>query len=216
MNPLKPADLHHLRAAEGWLELGNVVEAREELDQISTDRLDHPDVLEISWILFAKEQNWNACVKAAELLVQQAPERPGGWIHRSFALHELKRTEEALNNLNKARRIFSDEWVIPYNLACYLTQLGRIKEAARELHTALKINPRAVKHAAVNVRIWNPCANTSTNCAQSNGQNFAPAAIHCLINSTSISLTAGPLGGMGSAAPGVIARINGVVAGLPF
>ena len=150
MNPLRPADLHHLRAAEGWLELGNVVESREELDQISTNRLDHPDVLEISWMLFAKEQNWNACVKAAELLVQQAPERPGGWIHRSFALHELKRTEEAFINLHPVRRIFSDQWVIPYNLACYLTQLGRIKEAARELHTALKIDPRAVKRAAVN------------------------------------------------------------------
>ena len=38
MNPLRPVDLHHLRAAEGWLELGNVAEAREELDNISTNR----------------------------------------------------------------------------------------------------------------------------------------------------------------------------------
>jgi tetratricopeptide (TPR) repeat protein len=150
MNPLRPADLHHLRAAEGWLELGNPAEAREELDQISTNRLDHPDVLEVSWMLFAKEQNWNACVKAAELLVQQAPERLGGWIHRSFALHELKQTEEAFDHLSPVRGIFPDQWVIPYNLACYLTQLGRIKEAGRELHAALKIDPRAVKHAAAN------------------------------------------------------------------
>ena len=150
MNPLRTVDLHHLRAAEGWLELDNATEAREELDQVSTNRLDHPDVLEVSWMLFAKEKNWNACVKTAELLVQQAPERPGGWIHRSFALHELKRTEEAFVHLHPVRRIFSDQWVIPYNLACYLTQLGRIKEATRELHAALKIDPRAVKHAASN------------------------------------------------------------------
>jgi tetratricopeptide (TPR) repeat protein len=150
MNPLRPVDLHHLRAAEGWLELDNAGEAREELDQISTNRLDHPDVLEVSWMLFAKVQNWNACVKAAELLVQQAPERPGGWIHRSFALHELKRTGEAFDHLSPVRGIFPDQWVIPYNLACYLTQLGRIKEAGREFHAALKIDPRAVKHAAVN------------------------------------------------------------------
>ena len=150
MNPLRAADVHHLRAAEGWIELGNAAEAREELDQISTNRLDHPDVLEVSWMLFAKEQNWNACVKTAELLVQQAPERPGGWIHRSFALHELKQTEEAFDHLSPVRGIFPDQWVIPYNLACYLTQLGRIKEAGRELYTALKIDPRAVKHAAAN------------------------------------------------------------------
>jgi len=150
MNTLRAADVHHLRAAEGWIELENATEARGELDQISTNRLDHPDVLEVSWMLFAKEKNWNACVKTAELLVQQAPERPGGWIHRSFALHELKRTEEAFVHLHPVRRIFPDQWVIPYNLACYLTQLGRIKEATRELYAALKIDPRAVKHAASN------------------------------------------------------------------
>ncbi|SVE21558.1 uncharacterized protein METZ01_LOCUS474412, partial [marine metagenome] len=40
MNPLRTVDLHHLRAAEGWLELDNATEAREELDQVSTNRLD--------------------------------------------------------------------------------------------------------------------------------------------------------------------------------
>jgi|TARA_B100001971_G_scaffold209892_2_gene234294 tetratricopeptide (TPR) repeat protein len=148
MNPLKPADLHHLRAAEGWLELGNATEAREELDQISTNRLEHPDVLKMSWALFAKEHNWNACVKAAELLVQQAPEHLDGWIHRSFALHELNRTEEAYDQLSPVQNVFSGEWIIHYNLACYLAQLGRINDAARELHAALKIDPRTVKNAA--------------------------------------------------------------------
>ena len=147
-SPLKPSDLHHLRAAEGWLELGSPAEARSELTHISAKRLDHPDVLEVSWMLFAREKNWNACVKTAELLVQQAPERPGGWIHRSFALHELDRTEEAYSKLNSVRRVFSDQWIIPYNLACYLTQLDRIKEAARELHAAMQIDAGAVKTAA--------------------------------------------------------------------
>ena len=81
-------------------ELGSPDEARSELAHISAERLDHPDVLEVSWMLFAREKNWNACVKTADLLVQQAPERPGGWIHRSFALHELDRTEEAYSKLN--------------------------------------------------------------------------------------------------------------------
>jgi len=148
MSTLKPADQHHLRAAEGWLELGNPDEARAELEQIPDRWLNHPDVLEVSWLLLASEQNWPDCVKAADLLVQQAPERPGGWIHRSFALHELERTEEAFDSLYNVRGSFPDQWIIPYNLACYLAQMGRIREAAEELASALKVDSNAVKNAA--------------------------------------------------------------------
>lgn len=35
MNPLSPSDLHHLKAAEAWLELGNHIEANEELENIA-------------------------------------------------------------------------------------------------------------------------------------------------------------------------------------
>ena len=148
MSTLKPADRHHLRAAEGWLELSNPDEARAELEQIPARWLNHPDVLEISWLLLASEQNWPACVKAADLLVQHAPERPDGWIHRSFALHELERTEEAFDSLYHVRGSFPDQWVIPYNLACYLAQMGRIHEAAEELASALEVDSNAVKNAA--------------------------------------------------------------------
>jgi predicted Zn-dependent protease len=150
MKPLKPANIHRLRAAEGWLELGNADDARGELAEVSSDQKEHPDVLEMSWSLSAREADWKACVKTAERLVQQAPERAGGWIHRSFALHELEQTEAAFNLLIPVREIFSDQWIIPYNLACYLAQLGRIDDAARELYAALEIDSQAVRSAAVN------------------------------------------------------------------
>ena len=150
MHILNPADLHHLRAAEGWLDLGNPKEARCELKRIPDPQQNHPKVLELRWNLFATEKNWKACVRTAELLVREAPEKADGWIHRSFALHELDQTEEALSLLEPARDLFSKQWVIPYNLACYLTQLGRVEEAAKELHSALRINPQAVKAAAAN------------------------------------------------------------------
>jgi hypothetical protein len=59
-----------------------------------------------------------------------------GWIHRSFALHELKRTEEAANLLVPAAILFPKEWVIRYNLACYACQLGKHKEAREWLKIA--------------------------------------------------------------------------------
>jgi hypothetical protein len=35
MNPLEPPDSIHLQAAQGWLDLGNPIEANEELEKIA-------------------------------------------------------------------------------------------------------------------------------------------------------------------------------------
>ena len=148
MHILNPSDMHHLRAAEGWLDLGNLNESRSELELIPSPQRNHPKVLELWWNLSAKEKNWKNCVKTAQLLVESAPNQPAGWIHRSFALHELNQTEEAFTQLEPAQNLFSDQWVIPYNLACYLSQLGRIKEAAQQFESALSIDSKAVKMAA--------------------------------------------------------------------
>ena len=47
MKPLTPPDSFHLKAAEGWFELGNHLEANEELEKIAPKLRVHPDVLEI-------------------------------------------------------------------------------------------------------------------------------------------------------------------------
>jgi hypothetical protein len=47
MTSLQAIDLNILRAAEGWLELGNHLEANEELENITPKLRAHPDVLEI-------------------------------------------------------------------------------------------------------------------------------------------------------------------------
>src|ERR1019366_7815155 len=95
IKPLPWPDLHHLRAASGWLELGNPFEANEALEEITPRLRVHPDVLEIRWQIYSKEKKWEACVDMAVAVIKLAPEKHDGWIHQTFALHELKRTEEA-------------------------------------------------------------------------------------------------------------------------
>jgi hypothetical protein len=48
IKPLEPPDSLHLEAAEGWLELGNHLEANEELENITPQMRVHPDVLEMA------------------------------------------------------------------------------------------------------------------------------------------------------------------------
>jgi tetratricopeptide (TPR) repeat protein len=78
------------------------------------------------------------------------PDEPFGWIHLAYALNELKRTREAWNVLLSIADKFPDQDVIPYNLACYAAQLGRLKEAKQWLELAIEMaDSKEVKQVAL-------------------------------------------------------------------
>lgn len=123
----------------GWLELGNAAAAEEEVERIASRYRSHPDVLEMRWTICSHAGCWEAAVDAATASVRQDPDRPGAWVHRSYALHELKRTQEALEQLLPAAELFPEVWTIPYNLACYCAQLGRLPEARDWLRRSFSV-----------------------------------------------------------------------------
>jgi hypothetical protein len=51
------SDKFHLRAAVGWLELGNHIEADAELDNISPEWRACPAVLEVRWHIYSEAKN---------------------------------------------------------------------------------------------------------------------------------------------------------------
>ena len=130
---LPPEDMSRLRAAEGWLELGLPRDAAQELDGLSPRSCDSSLALKIQWRIRAAAGEWETCVRIGERLVELDADEAFGWIHRSYALHELKRTREASDLLTPALDKFPEEDLVPYNLACYACQLGRIEEAKQLL-----------------------------------------------------------------------------------
>jgi len=73
-----------------------------------------------------------------------------GLIHRSFALHELKRTAEARDNLMPAVDKFPKDVTLRYNLACYECQLGNLERAKLWLERAATMsNPKEIKSMAL-------------------------------------------------------------------
>lgn len=153
MIALGPPDNHHLRAAEGWLELGNPTEAGAELAAIAPHAQAHPDVLEVRWQVLAATRRWQESLDVAAELIRLAPERPQGWIHRAYALHELGRTLEARDQLLPVANAFPRDVTLRYNLACYECQLGHLEPAKSWFQQALALgDPARIKLAAAKDR----------------------------------------------------------------
>lgn len=150
---IPPPDLHHLRAALGWLELGNHAEAGNELARVSLEHLDHPDVLELRWAVCAEGRSWAAAAEVAGRLVAIAPDRVSGWVHRAYA--ERRRRGGGLPKaealLRPALERFPKDSLIPYNLACYAAQLGRLDDAWSLLQRAMSVekDPQDIRRRAL-------------------------------------------------------------------
>jgi hypothetical protein len=142
LDSLSPPDSHYVNAAWGWLELENTTEAFLELDRISPPAQAHPDVLTLRWELLARQKQWPDALEIAHALVQTAPDRADSWIKQSYALHELKRTQEAWDSLISVSEHFPKISTIPYNLACYACQLEQHPAALTWLKRAMKIGGR--------------------------------------------------------------------------
>lgn len=141
VDPLYPPDTFHLSAAIGWLQLGNLTEAQADWDRLSPVARRHPDALEVRWAIQAERRDWPAALETARALVAAAPERASGWLHRAYALRRAPGggLQAAWEALLPAREKFPDEPTIPYNLACYACQLGRLADACEWLERARQI-----------------------------------------------------------------------------
>ena len=137
-------------AALGWLELGNPTEALAELERIDPELQSEPaaQAARLECLMAAKA--WDEAAPLAELLCAQCPEESGLWLH--FAYAARRRTggtlEQAHEILAPMRALFPNEWLIAYNLACYLCQMNRLDEAEEMLAEARTMSGEKVEQLA--------------------------------------------------------------------
>ena len=145
MRALKPPNTHHLSAAIGWLELGNPAEAKLELETLTPAARQHPDVLEVRWLICAEEKDWDGGLAIARVLIQTDSKRASGWLHQAYALRRVDGggVKAALDALLPAADKFPGEEVIPYNIACYTCQLRQFDLARIWLRRAMKSGDKA-------------------------------------------------------------------------
>jgi len=89
MKQLEPPDCHHLRAAQGWLDLGDPKEANEELKQISLVWRFHREVLLAGWEIYPRGEHWEFAYPVALAMVAMIPNDPAWLINRYVAFHHM-------------------------------------------------------------------------------------------------------------------------------
>jgi tetratricopeptide (TPR) repeat protein len=139
VEPLPWQECRHIRTAIGWLGLGDWQSASDELANIRPAFQAHVRVLDLRIRVHLRSDRPDLALLLTETLLSALPDDATGLNHRSLALQKLGRVQEALDLLLPLADRFPTDCMIPYNLACYLCQLGRLDEARQMLARSLAI-----------------------------------------------------------------------------
>lgn len=151
IKPLDVQDHFHLQAAEGWLGLGDIESASNELREVSPAEHKHPAVLSVQYHIHTRALQWDKAVEVANDLMKMLPDDPFVWVNLAYATRRKTggSIPEAKKILIGAEPKFPQHYLFPYNLACYCSQLGEFDEAKQWLKKASRIDAAAIKKIAV-------------------------------------------------------------------
>jgi len=141
MPPSSITTRRRLEYAKGYIELGMIKEASEELEAISNEARTTVEVQRVHVDLYMEAKRWDQVVNAAKPVCEATPTDDGAWIAWAYALRELQRVKEAQDVLLRAEPLHGATCaVLHYNLACYACLLGQMQEARRRLSLACKMD----------------------------------------------------------------------------
>ncbi len=139
-----------MQAALGWIELGNVPEAMAELARIPVAQQSLPAVQAGRLDCLIAARHWDDAAELAGVLCESHPEQAGLWLHLAYATRRCTGGSIEAAHAVLAPRVeqFPDEWLIPYNVACYLCQMERLPEARAMLQLASELGGEHVETLA--------------------------------------------------------------------
>jgi lipopolysaccharide biosynthesis regulator YciM len=137
---LPPTDQRHLEHAAGYLELGMVKDAREEIEQIPPERRETPTVMQVRLAILMEDREWSRAVEIARKLTVLDPQECQWLISLAYATRRADSIESARKILLEAANRFPKEALIPYNLGCYEAQLGNLEVAVSLVRKAIDMD----------------------------------------------------------------------------
>lgn len=130
----------HLQRCDGFLDLKMTGKARRELEQVSKAYHQNDAYIQAALHLAMEERRWSDASQFARTLRDRQPNEPAFCIQLAYSVRRAESIEAARYILLNARKRFPKVAVIPFNLACYECQLGRLDEAMNLLQKAFKLD----------------------------------------------------------------------------
>ncbi len=128
-------------ASEGYLELGLIKEAMDELEKLVGDDRTKPSVSVLRWRIFSAAKEWGSALDVAKQLVSLVPQEPVYWVWAAISARQAESLTAAVLLLRVARLCHSDSPLVQYRLACYEAQSGHFVAASECLRSALQLMP---------------------------------------------------------------------------
>lgn len=131
-----------LSFARGYLELGMVRQAEQELERLPAALQDLPAVMSLRSHVLVARRRWRRVVAHARRAVRLFPESPEYYIHAATAFDMLGRREEGRRVWASAPDTVRTNGVAHLHVARFEARLGNVDAAREHLASALDLDPR--------------------------------------------------------------------------
>jgi Tfp pilus assembly protein PilF len=138
---MKTAD-RHLQAAVGYLELGMVEDAANEIECISPDQKNSSEVLGVRLEIYRAAEKWSLMEVVARELWKRHQDQPVYWNDLAWAVRRAESVGSANAILLQAVEKFPEDAMTSYNVGCYACQLGDIEQAKMRVGKAIELDPK--------------------------------------------------------------------------
>ena len=129
MNKLSGADIHHLEAAQGWLERSDYARCFDELERIDHNNRGDARVYTVRWSLYNRSGQHIAAANLARGVQGRFPHEIAGYIWRAVSLNKSGCTQEAYDELAAVAQKFDGAGAVPYVLSILATDLKQYESA---------------------------------------------------------------------------------------
>ena len=131
-----------LQAAVGYLELGMLAEANEEIENLSPDLKTSSPVLGVRLEIYRAAEKWPLMEVVARELWKRHSDEPVNWNDLAWAVRRADSIKSAHSILLDAVERFPSDAMTHFNLGCYACQLGDIEEAKERVGKAIELDAK--------------------------------------------------------------------------
>jgi Tfp pilus assembly protein PilF len=131
-----------LQAAVGYLELGMIEDAANEIECIRPDQKNSSEVLEVRMEIYRASEKWTLMEVVARELWKRHQDEPVYWNHFAWAVRRAESIESANDILMDAVKKFPRDALTRFNLGCYACQMGELKLAKERVRQAIDFDPK--------------------------------------------------------------------------